>query len=101
MRSCPDAKFKGDLPPGPELQFPRGVVENQPTLPDEQGGGERDWLPFPLQACGPGQKSIQRKPALAPGEICKDETLRLSVSPDCGGEIDRNYNWQVTDLNIY
>lgn len=92
MRSCPDATIKGDLPPGPEHQLSKGVVESQLTSPEEQGGGERDWLPFSLQACGPRQKSIQRTSAPAPGEICKDETLGLSVSPDCGGEIDRNYN---------
>lgn len=58
-------------------------------------------LLFSPQACGAGQKSVPRKSSLAPGEICKDGTLGLSVRLDCGGEIDRNYNWQVTDLNIY
>lgn len=68
------------------------VAENQLTLPGEQGEGKHDWLPFSLQACGPEQKSIQRKSALAPGEICKDEARGLSINPDCGGETDRNYN---------
>lgn len=92
MRSCPFAKIQGDLSLGPGLQLSKGVAENQLTLPEEQGGGERDWLPFSPQARVPEQKSIQRKSVLAPGEICKDETLGLSISPDCGGEIDRNYN---------
>lgn len=84
--------MKGDLALGPGFQLSKKVSENQLTLPGEQGGGKHDWLPFSPQACEPEQKSIQRKSALAPGEISKDEALGLSISPDCGGETDRNYN---------
>lgn len=64
-------------------------------------GRNFDWLLFCLLVYEAGQKSFQRKSTLVSGEICKDGTLGLNIRPDCGGEIDKNYNWQVTDLNIY
>lgn len=84
MRSWPDVKIKGGLPFGPELELSKGVAENQLTLPEEQGEAV-------LFSCGAGHK-LSRESAMAPGEICKDRTLGLRIRPDCGGEIDRNYN---------
>lgn len=80
------------MPLGSGLKFSNGVAENLLILPEEQGGVELDRLLCSPQAWGAGQKRILRKSALAPSEICRDGTLGLSVRPDCGGEIDRNYN---------
>lgn len=52
--------------------------------------GEFDY--FFSVACEPMQKSFLRKTALAPGETSEEETLGLSIRPDCGKEIDKNYN---------
>lgn len=82
MRSWHDAKIKWELPLGPELEFPKGVRENQLALTEEVGRG----------AQGAGHESVQRGSALTTGEICKDGTLWLSVRPDCGEETDGNYN---------
>lgn len=35
---------------------------------------------------------VQRESLLIAVEICKDGTLGLSIRPDCGEEIDKNYN---------
>lgn len=61
-------------------------------MSEEQEGEEFDRLLFLLLVGEPGQKSFLSRSALFPGDICKDGPLRLSIRPDCGGEIDKNYN---------
>jgi hypothetical protein len=100
MRFWPNAKIMVSYCLVCSLSLPTGLKRIRWIL-KVQEVEDFDWLLFFLPVCGSGQRSFQRKSVLVPGEICKDGALGLSKRPDCGGKIDKNYSWQVPDLNIY
>lgn len=78
----------------------KSVTGNQLTLAEEQGVGGFDKMLFSVLVHESRQKSFQKTSALVKIEKMGG-TVGLRIRPDCSEEIDRNHNWQVTDLNIY
>lgn len=77
----PKVAVSGSCPSALSLSFPK-VCREPAGIAGERG----------VDAQGAGHRSAQRKSALTLAEICEDGSLGLSMRPDCGEEIDRNYN---------
>lgn len=102
MKSWPEAKIKGELPLGLGLKFSEGDCRESADIIWSTARGFiglaalLSWRSVNLDS-KPSRESLPWSQVI----FAKNGTLGLSKRPDCGGEIDRNHNWQVTDLNIY